>query len=180
MTQTHAARGEQTSDARIECATAPCALSTLLVARNARGVCAIAFGDEPAALRNELQARFPQATLVGGDAEFTRWVATVVAAIETPTKGIALPLDVRGTEFQQRVWNALRKIPAGATVSYSELASRIGMPTAARAVAAACAANTLAVAIPCHRVVRADGGVAGYRWGVERKRALLQREQHPR
>jgi AraC family transcriptional regulator of adaptative response/methylated-DNA-[protein]-cysteine methyltransferase len=116
---------------------------------------------------------------MGGDAAFEQLVAQVVGFVEAPNLGLDLPLDIRGTAFQQRVWEALRKIPAGQTVSYAQLAQRIGMPSASRAVARACAANTLAVAIPCHRVVRSDGALSGYRWGVERKRALLQREAKP-
>ena len=127
-------------------------------------------------LVQELQDRFPAAELIGGDAEFERLVASVVGLVETPRLGLDLPLDVRGTAFQQRVWQALGTIPAGATVSYAELAERIGAPASARAVAGACAANILAVAIPCHRVVRSDGSLSGYRWGIERKRALLERE----
>ena len=124
----------------------------------------------------ELQDRFPRAELIGGDAGFERLIAQVVGLIEEPELGIDLPLDVRGTAFQQRVWQALRQIPSGETTSYAQIAQRIGSPTSARAVAGACAANTLAVAIPCHRVVRSDGALSGYRWGVERKRELLSRE----
>ena len=124
----------------------------------------------------ELQDRFPRAELVGGDATFEQLVAQVVGLIEAPNLGIELPLDVRGTAFQQRVWQALRKIPAGQTASYSQIAEAIGSPRSVRAVAGACAANTLAVAIPCHRVMRSDGGISGYRWGVSRKRDLLFRE----
>lgn len=164
-------------DARIVFALAQCALGALLVARSGRGLCAIALGDDPDALLRELQDRFPHAELVGGDAVFEQLVAQVVGFVEAPRLGLDLPLDIRGTAFQQRVWEALRKIPAGSTVSYQQLAQRIGMPTASRAVAAACAANTLAVAIPCHRVVRSDGALSGYRWGVARKRDLLARER---
>jgi AraC family transcriptional regulator of adaptative response/methylated-DNA-[protein]-cysteine methyltransferase len=164
------------ADTRIAFALAQCALGALLVARTQRGVCAIALGDHPGALLRELQDRFPRAELVGGDAAFERLVAQVVGFVEAPRLGLALPLDIRGTAFQQRVWDALRKVPAGETVSYAELAARIGSPGAARAVAQACAANPLAVAIPCHRVVRSDGGLSGYRWGIARKRALLARE----
>lgn len=164
-------------DARIVFALAQCALGALLVARSGRGLCAIALGDDPDALLRELQDRFPHAELVGGDAAFEQLVAQVVGFVEAPRLGLDLPLDIRGTAFQQRVWEALRKIPAGETVSYRQLAQRIGMPTASRAVAAACAANTLAVAIPCHRVVRSDGALSGYRWGVARKRDLLARER---
>jgi AraC family transcriptional regulator of adaptative response/methylated-DNA-[protein]-cysteine methyltransferase len=153
-----------------------CSLGAILVARSARGVCAISLGDDADALVRDLQDRFPKAHLVGGDAEFEHWVAAVVGLVEAPGIGLDLPLDVRGTAFQQRVWQALRAIPVGATVSYAELAQRIGAPKAVRAVAGACAANAIAVAIPCHRVVRTDGALSGYRWGVERKRALLARE----
>jgi len=153
-----------------------CSLGAILVARSERGVCAISIGDDPDALARDLRDRFPRARLDGADAEFDRWVAKVVGFVEAPRLGLNLPLDVRGTAFQQRVWQALRDIPPGETVSYSELAKRIGAPKSVRAVASACAANALAVAIPCHRVVRSDGGLSGYRWGVARKRALLDRE----
>jgi AraC family transcriptional regulator of adaptative response/methylated-DNA-[protein]-cysteine methyltransferase len=136
-------------------------------------------GADPNELARELQDRFPRAQLMGGDTEFERLVAKVVGFVEAPRVGLDLPLDVRGTAFQQRVWRALRKIPAGATASYSDIARRVGSPKSVRAVAQACAANALAVAIPCHRVVRSDGGLSGYRWGVERKRALLDREAGP-
>lgn len=164
------------ADARIEFALGQCSLGAILVARSARGLCAISLGDDPDALLRELQERFPNAELLGGEAGFEQVVAHVVGLVEAPGIGLALPLDIRGTAFQQRVWNALRKIPAGHTVSYAQLAQRIGMPNATRAVASACAANTLAVAIPCHRVVRSDGALSGYRWGVARKRELLARE----
>ncbi len=163
--------------ARIAFAIAACSLGALLVARSQRGLCAIALGDDPEALLRELQDRFPRAELVGGDAAFEQLVAQVVGFVEAPRLGLDLPLDIRGTAFQQRVWDALRKVPAGETVSYAEIAARIGSPRAVRAVAQACAANVLAVAIPCHRVVRSDGGVSGYRWGVARKQALLARER---
>jgi AraC family transcriptional regulator of adaptative response/methylated-DNA-[protein]-cysteine methyltransferase len=162
--------------AEIRFAVGECSLGSILVARSERGVCAILLGDDPDALARDLQDRFPRATLIGGDAAFEELVARVVGFVEAPRLGLDLPLDVRGTAFQQRVWAALREIPAGAKVSYRDLARRIGSPGSVRAVAHACAANPLAVAIPCHRVVRSDGGLAGYRWGVERKRALLQRE----
>lgn len=160
----------------IRFAVAQCSLGALLVAQSARGLCAISLGDDAAALVRELQDRFPQAELVGGDAAFEQVVARVVGFVEAPQLGLALPLDIRGTAFQQRVWQALREIPPGETASYREIAERIGAPRAVRAVAGACAANTLAVAIPCHRVVRLDGDLSGYRWGVARKRALLERE----
>ena len=164
------------TNAEIRFAVGECSLGSILVAMSERGVCAILLGDDPDALARNLQDRFPRATLVGGDTEFEHLVARVVGFVEAPGLGLDLPLDVRGTAFQQRVWQALRAIPAGATASYTEIARRIGAPRSARAVAQACAANPLAVAIPCHRVVRNDGDVSGYRWGVERKRALLRRE----
>ncbi len=153
-----------------------CALGAILVARSERGVCAIALGDDPDRLARDLQDRFPCAELIGGDSDFEQLVAHVVGFVEAPGVGLDLPLDVRGTAFQQRVWRALRGVPPGETLSYTDLARRIGVPSAVRAVASACAANVLAVAIPCHRVVRSDGSLSGYRWGVERKRALLERE----
>lgn len=161
----------------IRFAIAQCSLGAILVAQSARGVCAILLGDDAQLLAQDLQDRFPQAHLVGDDRSFDTLVAQVVAFVEAPGLGLALPLDVQGTAFQQRVWQALQAIPAGATASYTDIAQRIGSPTAARAVAQACAANALAVAIPCHRVVRNDGALSGYRWGVERKQALLEREQ---
>jgi AraC family transcriptional regulator of adaptative response/methylated-DNA-[protein]-cysteine methyltransferase len=164
------------ANAQIRFAVGECSLGSILVAMSERGVCAILLGDDPDLLARELQDRFPRASLVGGDGGFETLVAKVVGFVEAPGLGLDLPLDVRGTAFQQRVWQALREIPAGSTVSYGELAERIGAPGSARAVGHACASNHLAVAIPCHRVVRNDGGLSGYRWGVERKRALLQRE----
>jgi AraC family transcriptional regulator of adaptative response/methylated-DNA-[protein]-cysteine methyltransferase len=154
-------------------------LGSILVARTARGVCAILIGDDPGLLVDDLQARFPKARLIGGDAAFEREVAIVVGFVEAPRLGLDLPLDVQGTAFQARVWRALQAVPPGETVSYAELARRLAAPKAVRAVAGACAANPLAVAIPCHRVVRTDGGLSGYRWGVERKQALLDRERTP-
>jgi AraC family transcriptional regulator of adaptative response/methylated-DNA-[protein]-cysteine methyltransferase len=162
--------------AEIRFAIGQCSLGAILVARSERGVCAISIGDDPDALARELQDRFPQARLVGGDAAFEQLVARVVGFVEAPALGLDLPLDVRGTAFQQRVWQALQHIPAGQTASYADIAVRIGAPNSSRAVAQACGANALAVAIPCHRVVRSDGALSGYRWGVERKRALLARE----
>lgn len=156
-----------------------CSLGAILVAQSTHGICAISLGDDPETLVRELQDRFRHANLIGGDQEFEQVVARVVGFVEAPAVGPGLPLDIRGTAFQQRVWQALRRIPAGNTASYTEIAQLIGAPKAVRAVASACAANTLAVAIPCHRVVRNDGGLSGYRWGVARKRALLEREaQH--
>ena len=164
------------SGAAIRFAVGECSLGSILVAATDKGVCAILLGDKPEALVRELEDRFPRATLIGGDEDFEQWVAKVIGFVEAPALGLDLPLDVRGTAFQQRVWQALRKIPAGSTVSYSQIAQRIGLPKAVRAVAHACATNPIAVAIPCHRVVRNDGSLSGYRWGVERKRALLERE----
>jgi AraC family transcriptional regulator of adaptative response/methylated-DNA-[protein]-cysteine methyltransferase len=153
-----------------------CSLGSILVAATDQGVCAISLGEGPEELVDELQDRFPHAELIGGDREFDALEATVVGFVEAPGTGLGLPLHVRGTAFQHRVWRALTEVPAGTTLSYAEIAERIGAPQGARAVAQACAANPLAVAIPCHRIVRRDGGLAGYRWGVERKRRLLERE----
>ena len=160
----------------IRFAVAACSLGSILVGASGRGVCAILLGDDPDALVADLERRFPRARLVAGDAGFDDLVAKVVGLVEQPRIGLALPLDLRGTAFQQRVWEALRAIPPGTTATYAEIAEAIGMPKAVRAVAAACAANAVAVAVPCHRVVRKGGGLSGYRWGVERKRALLDRE----
>ncbi|MOA10495.1 Bifunctional transcriptional activator/DNA repair enzyme Ada [compost metagenome] len=160
----------------IRCALGECSLGSFLVAQSGIGVCAILLGDDPEALLRDLQDKFPRAQLIGGDSGFEQLVAKVIGFIEAPNLGLDLPLDVRGTAFQERVWQALREIPPGSTASYAEIAERIGSPRAVRAVAQACAANSLAVAIPCHRVVRSDGNLSGYRWGVERKRRLLERE----
>jgi AraC family transcriptional regulator of adaptative response/methylated-DNA-[protein]-cysteine methyltransferase len=166
-------------DADIMFAIGQCSLGAILVARSDKGICAIMLDDDPNALAHELQDRFPKANLIGGDATFEELVAKVVGFVEAPQIGLDLPLDMRGTAFQQRVWQALRDIPAGKTVSYTDIAQAIGEPKAVRAVAQACGANKIAVAIPCHRVVRNDGALSGYRWGVERKRALLDRESRP-
>jgi AraC family transcriptional regulator, regulatory protein of adaptative response / methylated-DNA-[protein]-cysteine methyltransferase len=160
----------------IRFAVGQCSLGALLVAATSRGVCAILLGDEPDALVHDLERRFGRAELVGADAQFEQLVARVVALVEAPGTGEQLPLELRGTIFQQRVWEALTKIPPGRTLSYRELAEAVGAPRAVRAVASACAANALAIAIPCHRVVRTDGSLSGYRWGIERKRELLARE----
>ena len=152
-------------------------LGAILVACSAKGVAAILLGDDPDELLRDLQDRFPRATLVGGDAGYEHWVAWAIGLVEDPALGVDLPLDIRGTAFQQRVWQALRGIPPGTTVSYSDVAEQIGAPGAVRAVAGACAANRIALAIPCHRVVRSDGGLSGYRWGVARKKALIARER---
>ncbi len=163
-------------DAEIRFALAQCALGAILVAQSARGICAISLGDHPEALLRDLQDRFPQARLIGDDAEFETLVARVIGFVEAPGIGLELPLDIRGTAFQERVWQALRQVPPGQTVSYAEIARRIGRPKSVRAVAQACAANQIAVAIPCHRVVRSDGALSGYRWGIARKQALLETE----
>ena len=174
MTHSNYRAGGANSEIRF--AMGECSLGTILVAMSTQGVCAISLGDNPDALARELQERFPQAELIAGDSAFEQLIAKVTGFIEAPALGLDLPLDIRGTAFQLRVWQALREIPAGATVTYTGIAKRMGSPKAARAVARACAANTLAVAIPCHRVVRNDGALSGYRWGVGRKRALLERE----
>jgi len=160
----------------IRFAVGQCSLGAILVAQSQRGICAILLGDDPHALVREFQDQFPKAQLIGGDGAFEQTVAQVVGLIEAPARGLQLPLDVQGTAFQERVWRALAEIPPGTTASYAQIAERIGSPAAVRAVAQACGANRLAVAIPCHRVVRRDGDLAGYRWGVERKRELLRRE----
>lgn len=154
-------------------------IGAVLVASSEQGVVSILLGDEPDALAENLQDRFPNARLIGGDRDYEQLVAQVVGFVEMPSLGLDLPLDVRGTAFQQRVWQALRGIPAGCTISYPELAAKIGSPGSVRAVAGTCAANAIAVAIPCHRVVRSDGALSGYAWGIERKRALITREAAP-
>lgn len=161
----------------IRFAVGECSLGAILVAASEKGVCAISLGERPAMLVKDLRDSFPNAELIGGDKAFERVVAKVVGFVEAPRVGLDLPLDVRGTAFQRRVWNALREIPAGATSSYTEVARRLGSPKSVRAVAGACAANIIAVAIPCHRVMRNDGNLSGYRWGIERKRALLGKER---
>ncbi len=164
------------TNTRIQFALGRCQLGEFLVAESERGVCAILLGDDPQALLHELETSFPQAQLEPGNSAFDQRVAQVIGWLERPEGEFALPLDLRGTAFQREVWQALRAIAPGSTVSYQELARRIGRPRATRAVAGACAANRLAVVVPCHRVIRQDGGLSGYRWGVERKRALLERE----
>ena len=151
-------------------------LGWVLVAATDQGICKIEFGDEPQELQARLQGSFPEATLAIHDPRFTESVNQVLAFLERPQRGLQLPLDIQGTAFQRRVWSALREIPPGSTASYGDVAASIGKPTAARAVAGACAANKIAVAIPCHRVVRSDGGLGGYRWGLSRKQAILDRE----
>jgi AraC family transcriptional regulator of adaptative response/methylated-DNA-[protein]-cysteine methyltransferase len=162
---------------KIRFAVAQCSLGALLVASSKKGVAAILLGNDPDQLVRGLQDRFPKADLIGADRDYEALIARVVGFVEVPSLGLDLPPDIRGTVFQQRVWQALQEIPVGRTVSYSDIARRIGSPKAARAVAEACAANNIAVGIPCHRVVRNDGSLSGYAWGVERKRALLDRER---
>jgi AraC family transcriptional regulator of adaptative response/methylated-DNA-[protein]-cysteine methyltransferase len=174
MTPTQFRKGGDGSTIRF--AIGQCSLGAILVAQSDKGICAILMGDDADELARDLEARFPKAALVGGDRKFEKLVARVVGFVEAPKLGLDLPLDIRGTAFQQRVWKALQKIPPGKTTSYAEIAKRIGSPNSTRAVAGACAANAIAVAIPCHRVIRTDGGLSGYRWGVERKRALLESE----
>ncbi len=164
------------ANADIRFAVGECFLGSILVAQSQRGVCAILLGEDPDQLVRDLQDQFHNATLIGGDQQFEQLIAQVVGFIEAPGLGLGLPLDLQGTAFQQRVWQALIQIPPGTTVSYAEIAERVGAPKSFRAVAQACGANSLAVAIPCHRVVRSDGGLSGYRWGAERKRQLLDRE----
>jgi AraC family transcriptional regulator, regulatory protein of adaptative response / methylated-DNA-[protein]-cysteine methyltransferase len=164
------------SGKEIRFAIAQCSLGRILVAASKKGICAILFGDDRESLLDELKHQFPRARLIGDDKDFEQLTAKVVAFVENPAKGLDLPLDVQGTAFQHRVWDALRRIPVGSTASYAEIAKEIGAPKAVRAVARACATNRIAVAIPCHRVVRSDGALSGYRGGVERKRALLDKE----
>lgn len=151
-------------------------LGKVLAARSARGVCALLLGDDPGELRRDLQRRFPEEAVIEDAAGLAALLDRAIALVESPMRGLDLALDLRGTEFQTKVWQALRDIPAGATATYMDIANRIERPRAVRAVARACAANALAVAVPCHRVVRSDGNLSGYRWGVERKRSLLERE----
>ena len=151
-------------------------LGSILVAQSTKGVCSILIGDDPGPLVRALQDQFPNANLIGNEPGYEELVAKVVGFIESHGVGLDLPLDIRGTAFQQRVWKALQQIPPGSTATYSEIAEKIGFPRAARAVARACATNVLAVAIPCHRVIRSDGALSGYRWGIQRKQALLERE----
>ncbi|PTQ85568.1 AraC family transcriptional regulator of adaptative response/methylated-DNA-[protein]-cysteine methyltransferase [Nitrosomonas ureae] len=174
MTQSDNRTGDPNS--QICFALKECSLGSILVAANKIGVCTIALGNDAYTLTHDLQDHFPHAELVNDNNEFGQRVAKVIDFIEAPVIGLALPLDIRGTAFQQKVWQTLQKIPIGKQMSYTEIAQCIGKPKAMRAVANACAANILAVAIPCHRVVRSDGSLSGYRWGVERKAELLRRE----
>ena len=164
------------ADIEIRFAIGESSLGLVLVAASGRGVCTIMLGDAPGPLRDALTAQYPRARLIEDDADFKKTATTVIGFVDTPGKGLTLPLDIQGTAFQQRVWEALRNIPLGTTATYADIAAVIGAPKAVRAVARACASNRLAVAIPCHRVVRTDGSLSGYRWGVARKRKLLDRE----
>ena len=157
-------------------ATAECSLGTILVASSQRGICYISLGNNPDTMIKELKDRFPGSSLVTGNQKHEQLLKKVTEYLEYPAANLDLPLDIHGTAFQQRVWQALNDIPVGKTASYSEIAKRIGSPTSSRAVARACASNNIAIAIPCHRVVKNDGGLSGYRWGVERKRTLLLNE----
>jgi len=176
MTPTNFRAGGAHTD--IHFAIGECSLGSILVATSGRGVCSILIGEDPVSLIQNLQDQFPKANLIGDESGYEDMIAKVVGLIEKPGAGLNLPLDIEGTAFQQRVWKALQQIPVGSTASYTDIAKQIGMPKAVRAVAQACGANALAVAIPCHRVIRNDGALSGYRWGVERKRALLEREAH--
>ena len=160
----------------IRCGMGVCSLGSILVATSATAIVAILLGDDQEGLVHDLEGRFPNANRIVGDNAFDDVMAKVIGFIEAPEVGFDLPLDMRGTAFQHRVWQALQEISVGSTATYTEIAQKIGMPKAVRAVAAACAANTIAVAIPCHRVVRNDGSLSGYRWGVARKRKLIVRE----
>src|SRR5262245_27847115 len=177
MTPTQYRSGGVNEDIRF--AVGECSLGTLLAASSTKGIVAILLGGDPDKLVRELQDRFPKARLIGADRDYEALVARVVGFIEAPGQGFDLPLDIRGTAFQHRVWRALQDIPAGRTVSYAEIAGRIGSPKAVRAVAGACAANNIAVVSPCHRVVRRDASLSGYAWGVERTRALIAKEARP-
>ena len=174
MTATNYRNG--VNDVEIRFGLGECSLGSVLVARSKKGVCAILLGGDPDALVRELQDRFPK-SVISGDSRFHALVAKVTAFVENPAAGLDAPLDLCGTAFQQRVWQALREIPPGKTASYAEIAGRIGAPKSFRAVAQACAANNIAVAVPCRRVIGRDGALSGYHWGVERKRGLLERER---
>lgn len=170
------ARGRIPVDPSLRVALGDCSLGALLVAQNARGLCTIELGDDPQALIDGFRTRCRDAARADGQEALAPVLARVAAFVESPVGDLGLPLDLQGTPFQRSVWQALQAIPAGRTDTYTALAQRIGRPSAVRAVAQACAANRLAVVVPCHRVLRRDGDLAGYRWGIERKRALLSRE----
>lgn len=165
------------SNSEIFFAIGECSMGAILAAQTKRGVCAILIGNDAGQLVQDLQDKFPKAKLVGDAPEYQEVMAQIVALVENPKSGLDLPLDIRGTAFQKRVWKALQQIPPGATITYKEVAEKIGSPKAARAVAQACGANSLAIMIPCHRVVRNDGSLSGYRWGIDRKRTLIERER---
>jgi AraC family transcriptional regulator, regulatory protein of adaptative response / methylated-DNA-[protein]-cysteine methyltransferase len=165
------------ANSRIRFILSECSLGAILIAATEIGVCAIDLNDDPNLLTRDLLERFPLAELISGDHEFEQWMTKIVNFIEAPSLNLNLPLDLRGTAFQLRVWHALQQIPTGKRITYTELAQRIGAPKAIRAVGSACAANRLAVVIPCHRVVRAEGSGSGYRWGMARKVELLRRER---
>lgn len=160
----------------IRYAVAPTYLGWVLVAGSDRGVCAIEFADDPELLVERFHARFPGAVLHDDDPAFATWVRAVLTHLDSPQDDLDLPLDIQGTAFQQQVWQMLRAVPAGRTITYGEMAARLGNARASRAVGSACAANKIAVAIPCHRAVRRSGELGGYRWGLARKQALLARE----
>lgn len=153
-------------------------LGSLLIAASMKGICCITLGDDSGPLVADLKKRFKNLNVVEDDDALKKFLTQVIEFVETPRSDLDLPLDVRGTEFQQRVWQALLKIPFGTTTSYSSVAHMIGSPNSVRAVASACGANSISLAIPCHRVVRSDGQLSGYRWGIERKHALLARESN--
>jgi len=171
-----AAAAKTPDSCAIRFAVGQCSLGSVLIARTDRGVCAILLGDDPKALVSDLRSRFPSAVLTYGTDDLERLLAEVESFIESPDRGLDIALDAQGTPFQRRVWEALTRIPVGRTASYTDIAERIGAPKSVRAVAQACGANAIAVAIPCHRVVRNDGDLSGYRWGIGRKRTLLERE----
>ncbi|MBT0723151.1 methylated-DNA--[protein]-cysteine S-methyltransferase [Rosenbergiella sp. S61] len=175
MTPKNSRRGAQ--GITIYFALGQCSIGIVLVAQSEKGVCAIYLGEKPVSLINQLLQQFPHAILMGDDSHYEQLVAEVIGYIEQPLSTWRLPLDIQGTVFQERVWRALRQIPLGSTASYSDIAEQLGSPKAVRAVAQACAANRLAVVIPCHRVIKRDGQLSGYRWGIARKEALLAREK---
>jgi AraC family transcriptional regulator, regulatory protein of adaptative response / methylated-DNA-[protein]-cysteine methyltransferase len=164
-------------DRQIDFSTAECVLGRVLVARSEQGLCAILLGDDAEELERDLRARFPHDDLQKSTTELAPLLTDVRIFLEAPRKGLDTPLDLRGSELEQRVWNALREIPSGTTQTYSDVARRLGVAATAKEVGEACAANPLAVAVPCHRVLRKDGTLGGYRWGLRRKRALLERER---
>jgi AraC family transcriptional regulator of adaptative response/methylated-DNA-[protein]-cysteine methyltransferase len=165
-------------DETIHYKTGKCAFGFILIAYSEKGICAILIHNDDMPLIADLQKRFPKATLIEDESDYKHWLAQMIDFITSPKKGLKLPLDIRGTEFQQRVWQILQTIPLGTTASYTDIATQLGDPKAVRAIARACAANPIALLVPCHRVVRRDGGISGYRWGVDNKRTLIAREAH--